>query len=69
MNYPPILTRFLSGTLLLTFAFSVAVSQQSAAAPDIDRLREHVTYLASEKLEGRRTGTEGASEAARYLAD
>ena len=68
MNHLHILKRFLSGTLLLTFVFSVAVSQQSTT-PDIDRLREHVTYLASEKLEGRRTGTEGASGAARYLAD
>ena len=34
----------------------------------MERLRAHVTYLASEKLEGRRTGTTGAQEAARYVA-
>ncbi|HEX8187065.1 MAG TPA: hypothetical protein VF586_01860, partial [Pyrinomonadaceae bacterium] len=39
-----------------------------AVAPDVERLRAHVTYLASEKLEGRRTGTAGAREAARYVA-
>ena len=32
------------------------------------RLRAHVSYLASEKLEGRRTGTPGAQEAAGYVA-
>jgi hypothetical protein len=36
--------------------------------PDIKRLREHVSYLASDKLEGRRTGTPGATLAAHYIA-
>src|SRR5437588_4296227 len=49
-----------------------AVAQQRAAdrgVPDVERLRAHVNYLASDKLEGRRTGTPGAEEAARYVAD
>ncbi|HEX8633210.1 MAG TPA: M20/M25/M40 family metallo-hydrolase [Pyrinomonadaceae bacterium] len=33
-----------------------------------ERLRAHVAYLASDKLEGRRTGTAGATVAAQYIA-
>jgi aminopeptidase YwaD len=45
--------------------------QHSPAASELsaERLREHVAHLASEKLEGRRTGTEGADLAARYIAE
>ncbi|MBA3242520.1 MAG: M20/M25/M40 family metallo-hydrolase, partial [Acidobacteria bacterium] len=35
---------------------------------DAARLRAHVAYLASDKLEGRRTGTRGAELAAEYIA-
>jgi Zn-dependent M28 family amino/carboxypeptidase len=38
------------------------------SAPDIERLRAHVVYLASDKMEGRRTGTAGAQAAAAYIA-
>src|ERR671930_2193557 len=60
--------------LLLAFALaaSAAVAQQKAAdrsVPDVERLRAHINYLASDKLEGRRTGTPGAEEAARYVAE
>src|SRR2546423_12485570 len=51
---------------------SAALARQKVArhvVPDTERLREHVTYLASDKLEGRRTGTPGAEEAARYVAE
>jgi hypothetical protein len=54
--------------LLLLSPPALAQSAAEAPAPDAVRLREHVTYLASEKLEGRRTGTGGAQEAARYVA-
>lgn len=58
--------------LHLTLIFAVAVSavaqQQRANAPSAERLRVAVTYLASDKLEGRRTGTQGAQEAAVYIA-
>ena len=47
--------------LLLAFALG-SVAQQP------DRLQQHVKHLASEALEGRRTGTKGATEAARYIA-
>jgi aminopeptidase YwaD len=51
---------------LLTFACSLVLAQQPA--PQADLLRQHITYLASDKLEGRRTGSPGASEAATYIA-
>jgi aminopeptidase YwaD len=37
-------------------------------SPDAARLRAHVEHLASDKLEGRRTGTRGAELAAEYVA-
>src|SRR2546428_2432851 len=54
---------------IITLAFAVAFAQQpSANTPSVDRLRQIVTYLASDPLEGRRTGTSGANEAAHYIA-
>jgi aminopeptidase YwaD len=59
--------------LLLALALLAAgVRAQTNAnpfVPDAERVRSHVTYLASDKLEGRRTGTPGAVDAARYVAD
>ncbi|MDQ3135193.1 MAG: hypothetical protein M3Q76_10355, partial [Acidobacteriota bacterium] len=62
--------------ILLHFALAAVISactlaQQSAikVQPTTDRLREHVTYLASDKLEGRRTGTEGARAAAKFIEE
>ena len=46
---------------LLIFALGV-LAQQPA------RIQQDVTYLASDKLEGRLTGSNGATEAARYIA-
>ena len=40
----------------------------SQQTPTPERLRAHITYLASDKLEGRRTGTSGANAAAEYIA-
>jgi aminopeptidase YwaD len=47
-----------------------AVAQQRTATnvPSVERLRAHIEYLASDKLEGRRTGTAGANLAAEYIA-
>jgi len=55
--------------LLLT-SISVVVGQQLAfqLEPSAENLRKHVSYLASDQLDGRRTGTPGADEAARYIA-
>ncbi|HEV7905870.1 MAG TPA: M20/M25/M40 family metallo-hydrolase [Pyrinomonadaceae bacterium] len=56
--------------LVALLAASALVAQQprSASAPEIKKLREHVEYLASPELEGRRTGTKGATAAAVYIA-
>jgi len=54
---------------IIVLSFAVALGQQPGAnAPSVDRLRQIVTYLASDPLEGRRTGTAGATEAANFIA-
>ncbi|HEX6731364.1 MAG TPA: M20/M25/M40 family metallo-hydrolase, partial [Pyrinomonadaceae bacterium] len=50
---------------------TIAILAQEASfkiEPSAARLRQHVSYLASDTLDGRRTGTTGANEAARYIA-
>jgi hypothetical protein len=63
---------FLIPLVALCVAASLAHAQQREVAgqnsPDVERLRAHVSYLASDKLEGRRTGTRGAELAAEYIA-
>jgi aminopeptidase YwaD len=55
--------------LLLTSLSVVSLGQQSAPqVPSVERLREHITYLASDKLDGRRTGSAGATLGAEYIA-
>ncbi len=56
--------------LILAIAFSAFAQQRRAneAEPRLERLRAHVSYLASDKLEGRRTGSAGANAAAEYIA-
>jgi hypothetical protein len=57
--------------LLSTIGLTVVIAlgqQPGANAPSVDRLREIVTYLAADSLEGRRTGTAGATEAANFIA-
>ena len=53
--------RFFKIPLLLIFALGV-LAQQPA------RIQQDVKYLASDALEGRLTGSKGATEAARYIA-
>jgi aminopeptidase YwaD len=53
--------------LLLAASALAQVGNAGAGGPDAERLRVHVTYLASDKLEGRRTGTTGARLAAEYI--
>jgi peptidase M28-like protein/PDZ domain-containing protein len=61
--------RRLSMHFFLIAALSVAVfAQQPQQTTSADRLRQTVTYLASDALEGRRTGTPGANGAAHYIA-
>jgi aminopeptidase YwaD len=51
---------------VLVFANLSAIAQD--LEPSADRLQQHVSYLASDALDGRRTGTAGANDAAGYLA-
>lgn len=54
-----------ASVLLTTVA---VIAQQQNLEPNVDRLKKDVSYLASDQLDGRRTGTDGANEAARYIA-
>ena len=62
--------KLLSLSLVFVVACSGFAQQQSAgeAVPSVERLRTHVSYLASAKLDGRRTGSAGANLAAEYIA-
>src|SRR5947207_6490995 len=54
---------------MIALAFAVAFAQQPpSSTPSVDRLRQVIAYLASDALEGRRTGTPGANDAAHYIA-
>ena len=57
--------------LILAFVFSAAAQKAQVAKPDPTEanLRKHVNYLASDKLEGRRTGEPGATTAAGYVTN
>ena len=44
------------------------IAQQPDLQPSAERLKKDVSYLASDALDGRRTGTDGANEAANYIA-
>ena len=56
----------LLATILLT-SF-VAVGQEQSLEPSAAKLQQHISYLASDALDGRRTGTGGANDAAYYVA-
>src|SRR5438132_7596688 len=66
MNFKKIFRRSIYLALVIIPA-TVASAQR--LDPSAERLRETVTYLASDTLEGRRTGTPGANDAAQYIAD
>jgi aminopeptidase YwaD len=58
--------QFFSSLVLLSLVFSVAAQKTSETEAN---LRKHVGYLASDALEGRRTGESGATVAAGYVAN
>jgi hypothetical protein len=62
--------KFFNLFLVISLALGVALAQQPTPtnAPSVERLRAHIESLASDKLEGRRTGTAGANLAAEYIA-
>src|SRR6185369_322201 len=53
---------------VLLLATVASVAQQAELEPSAAKLQQHVSYLASDALDGRRTGTPGANDAARYIA-
>jgi Peptidase family M28/PDZ domain len=57
-------------SILIIALSAIAIAQLPASkiTPSVEQLRRHVTYLASDHLEGRRTGSAGASDAAHYIA-
>ena len=56
--------------LCLLALSSTFVGAQTAKVDPVERnLRQHVEYLSSDRLEGRRTGEYGATMAAAYVAD
>ena len=57
-----------SALLALTAVLSVAAFSQTQQTPSVNRLQQIISYLASDALEGRRTGTPGANDAAHYIA-
>lgn len=55
-------------TLATLFLVSSLLAQTTSPLVTVDELRTHVRYLASDELQGRRAGTEGAKKAAEYIA-
>ena len=60
--------RRLSLGFLLLLALFIGVFAQQPGQPSVNRLQQIISYLASDALEGRRTGTPGANDAAHYIA-
>lgn len=55
-------------TLLIAFVIFATAAVAQQLEPDAAKIQQSVTYLASDELDGRRTGTAGANEAAKYIA-
>jgi len=53
--------------LLVLIAFAFTKGKIKSPEVTVDELKKHVSYLASDALKGRRTGTEGDSLAAEYI--
>jgi hypothetical protein len=69
MLYRKSLRLLIAAIVLSSFASALAQDSAKSTVPDVERLRAYISYLASDKLEGRRTGTPGADAAARYVAE
>jgi aminopeptidase YwaD len=52
----------------LVLVASALAQQPSSNTASVNRLQQVIAYLASDALEGRRTGTSGANDAAHYIA-
>lgn len=55
--------------LLLTLSLGLSAQKAQRSSGVESNLRKHIEYLASDKLEGRRTGDPGAAAAAAYIAE
>ncbi|MDT8322978.1 MAG: M20/M25/M40 family metallo-hydrolase [Bacteroidota bacterium] len=64
-----VLGRFSIVSISALFFLPIALTAQVSSEIGADELREHVTYLASDELAGRRPGTPGALAAAEYVRD
>src|SRR5438132_9642264 len=61
--------RQLQSLILSIILVASALAQQpSSNTANVNRLQQVIAYLASDALEGRRTGTPGANDAAHYIA-
>jgi aminopeptidase YwaD len=69
MLYRKLFPRVLLAFVLVAPSVAARQAAVEKKGADVARLRAHVAHLASAKLDGRRTGTPGAEEAARYVAD
>lgn len=67
-NISTYMRHFLLFILIITLATSFGQKLKKADKAIINELKETVTFLASDKLEGRRTGTEGEKLAYTYLS-
>src|SRR5437660_1713645 len=65
---PKLLNRISIFFLLVALSIAAFAQQPSSNQPSVDRIRQVIEYLASDALEGRRTGTPGANDAAHYIA-
>ena len=63
-------SRYTPSLLIAVLLTTIGVSAQQVATFEVspEKLQKHVSYLASDALTGRRTGTQGANDAARYIA-
>lgn len=61
----PLIYNFL---LIAALSFAALAQQPSSNGPSVNRLQQIISYLASDMLEGRRTGTAAANDAAHYIA-
>lgn len=55
--------------ILLTFVLNISAQKVEKLSTTEKNLRTHLAYLASDKLEGRKTGEKGATFAAGYVAN
>ncbi|MBA2335317.1 MAG: M20/M25/M40 family metallo-hydrolase [Blastocatellia bacterium] len=63
------ITKIYSFILVISFILSVSAQKPQVADTVEQNLRKHVEYLSSDKLEGRRTGEQGATFAAGYVSN